>query len=141
MIRSIDGGITTPRGFRAAGVSCGIKKRRNDGPAPLDLALIVTETPVPAAAVFTTNKAVAAPVVLSRQHLEHTGGWARAIVDQQRLRQRGHRRRRHVGGHGHGRIDGRGGGMQRHGSTGGVDGCDRRDSSTSARSTLESPQR
>jgi glutamate N-acetyltransferase/amino-acid N-acetyltransferase len=80
VIRSIEGGITTPRGFKAAGVSCGIKKRRNDGPAPLDLALIVADAPVPAAAVFTTNKAVAPPVVLSRQHLEHTGGWARAIV-------------------------------------------------------------
>ena len=80
MVRIIDGGVTAPRGFRAAGVSCGIKKRRESAPAPLDLALLVADAVVPAAAVFTTNKAVAAPVVVSRRHLTHTGGWVRAIV-------------------------------------------------------------
>lgn len=80
MVRIIDGGVTAPRGFRAAGVPCGIKKRRENAPAPLDLALLVADAVVPAAAVFTTNKAVAAPVVVSRRHLAHTGGWARAIV-------------------------------------------------------------
>ena len=80
MIRSVQGGITAPAGFKAAGVSCGIKKRRGDAPPPLDLALVVAESPIPAAAVFTTNKAVAPPVLVSRAHLAHTGGWARAIV-------------------------------------------------------------
>jgi glutamate N-acetyltransferase/amino-acid N-acetyltransferase len=80
VVRIIDGGITAPRGFRAAGVACGIKKRRSNGPAPLDLALLVADSVVSAAAVFTTNKAVAAPVVVSRRHLLHTGGWVRAIV-------------------------------------------------------------
>ena len=70
MIRDIDGGITAPQGFRAAGVACGIKRRSaTAATAPLDLALIVTEGPVSAAAVFTTNKAVAAPIQVSREHL------------------------------------------------------------------------
>src|SRR5204863_1348808 len=45
-----------------------------------DLALLVSDTPAQAAAVFTTNLAVAAPVVVSREHLAHAGGTARAIV-------------------------------------------------------------
>jgi glutamate N-acetyltransferase/amino-acid N-acetyltransferase len=46
----------------------------------LDLALIVSDAPATAAAVFTTNKAQAAPVLVSREHLERTGGTARAII-------------------------------------------------------------
>ena len=69
------GGITTPRGFRAAGVSAGIKA--NNG---LDLALIVTELPASAAAVFTINRAQAAPVLVSREHLAKSKGLARAIA-------------------------------------------------------------
>jgi glutamate N-acetyltransferase/amino-acid N-acetyltransferase len=69
------GGVTTPLGFRAAGVSAGIKV--NGGS---DLALVVSETAATAAAVFTTNRAQAAPVVVSREHIERAGGLARAIV-------------------------------------------------------------
>ena len=69
------GGVTTARGFRAAGVAAGIKA--NGG---LDLALLVSDTPAQAAAVFTTNRAVAAPVVVSREHVARSGGVARAIV-------------------------------------------------------------
>ena len=77
----IQGGVTAPRGFRAAGVACGIKRPNAAGTeAPLDLALLVAERPVPTAAVFTTNKAVAAPVVVSRQHLARSGGLASAVV-------------------------------------------------------------
>lgn len=80
MIRSVAGGVTAPRGFRAAGVACGIKKQRSGGDPPLDLALLVADEVVPAAAVFTTNRAVAAPVLVSRDHLSATGGRARAVV-------------------------------------------------------------
>jgi glutamate N-acetyltransferase/amino-acid N-acetyltransferase len=69
------GGVTTPRGFRAAGISAGIKANRG-----LDLALLVSDTPAQAAAVFTTNLAIAAPVVVSRDHLSRSGGITRAIV-------------------------------------------------------------
>ena len=72
---TIAGGVATARGFRAAGVRAGIKANGN-----LDLALLVSEAPAHAAAVFTTNKAVAAPVVVSREQLSRSGGVARAIV-------------------------------------------------------------
>ena len=42
--------------------------------------LLTTDRPASAAAVFTTNKTVAAPVVLSRSNLQESGGKARAIV-------------------------------------------------------------
>ena len=68
-------------GFRAAGVSCGIKKRATgSGSAPLDLAIIAADRPASAAALFTTNKAVAAPVVVSREHLASSHGMAAAVV-------------------------------------------------------------
>ena len=79
--RRIDGSVTAPAGFTAAGVACGIKRRpAGSETAPLDLAMIVADEPVAAAAVFTTNKAVAAPVIVSREHLARSGGRARAIV-------------------------------------------------------------
>jgi len=72
---TLRGGVTAPSGFRAAGVSAGIKANGN-----LDLALIVSDTPATAAAVFTINRAQAAPVTLSREHLQQSGGTVRAII-------------------------------------------------------------
>ncbi|BFU97167.1 MAG: Arginine biosynthesis bifunctional protein ArgJ [Includes: Glutamate N-acetyltransferase; Amino-acid acetyltransferase] [Nitrospira sp.] len=66
-------GITAPKGFRAAGIHCGIKK-----PGLLDLALVVSDRPGPIAGVFTNNHVVAAPVVLDRHHLRK--GVGRAIL-------------------------------------------------------------
>jgi glutamate N-acetyltransferase / amino-acid N-acetyltransferase len=74
-VSSVAGGVTAPRGFRAAGVSAGIKATG----AP-DLALIAADAVATAAAVFTTNRAQAAPVIVSREHLERSGGRARAII-------------------------------------------------------------
>jgi glutamate N-acetyltransferase / amino-acid N-acetyltransferase len=71
----ISGGIATARGFRAAGVSAGIKTSGKP-----DLALIVSDAPAQIAAVYTTNKVLAAPVVVSQEHLKRSGGIARAIV-------------------------------------------------------------
>ena len=70
----VSGGVTTPQAFRAAGVSAGIKAKG------LDLALLVSDRPAAAAAVFTTNRAQAAPVLVSKDHLASSGGLARAIV-------------------------------------------------------------
>ena len=56
--------ITSPRGFLAAGVACGIKK---SGKA--DLALLVCPTSAKAAAVFTTNKITSAAVEISKKHI------------------------------------------------------------------------
>ena len=70
-------GITVPAGFVAAGVACGIKPS-----GALDLSLVATDDArlVSAAAVFTTNKATAAPVQVSRAHLLATSGRAAAVI-------------------------------------------------------------
>ena len=66
-------GVTTPQGFRAAGVTCGLKQSGRD------LALVVNDGPdFTAAGVFTHNRVQAAPVRWSRQVL--TGGVVRAVV-------------------------------------------------------------
>ena len=55
--------VTTPKGFRAAGVTAGIKASGRP-----DVALVVNDGPERlAAAVFTTNRVEAAPVTWSRQ--------------------------------------------------------------------------
>ena len=72
---TIEGGITAPRGFRAAGVACGIKASGG-----LDLSLLVSDEIASAAGVFTTNLAKAAPVLLSQDHLAQSGGRSRAVV-------------------------------------------------------------
>jgi glutamate N-acetyltransferase/amino-acid N-acetyltransferase len=71
----IQGAVSAPRGFRAAGVACGIKKNGN-----LDLALIVSDRPAASAAVFTLNKAQAAPVLVSKARLAASGGRQRVVV-------------------------------------------------------------
>ncbi|MCU0241856.1 MAG: bifunctional glutamate N-acetyltransferase/amino-acid acetyltransferase ArgJ [Vicinamibacteria bacterium] len=66
--------IMAPEGFTASAVAAGIKKDTQR----LDLALIAAAQPCAAAAVFTTNRAQAAPVLVSREHI--ASGRARAIV-------------------------------------------------------------
>ena len=62
----IEGGVTSAKGFRAAGVPAEIKyKGRND------VALIVADEPCAAAAVFTTNKVAAAPVLYDRETVKN----------------------------------------------------------------------
>ena len=75
-IEPVEGGVTAPLGFRSAALHCGIKAKAG----MLDLAVLAADTTVPAAGLFTTNLAVAAPVVVSRQHLERARGRVRAIV-------------------------------------------------------------
>ena len=60
----ISGGVTAALGFRASGVSAGIKRNRKP-----DLALIAADRPVAAAGVFTTNRLQAAPVQISKTRL------------------------------------------------------------------------
>jgi len=69
---TVDGGVTAPQEFKAAGVSAGIKASKPD------LALIVSERPAAVAGVFTTNRIQAAPVRICREKL--TGKQATAIV-------------------------------------------------------------
>jgi glutamate N-acetyltransferase / amino-acid N-acetyltransferase len=74
-IEAKPGGVATPRGYRAAGISAGIKT--NGG---LDLALLVSDVPATVSAVFTLNRAQAAPVLVSKAHLDRSGGIARAVI-------------------------------------------------------------
>ncbi len=71
-MHQIEGGITAPGGFIANGVHCGIKRQR------ADLALVATDRSCRAAGVFTTNKAAAVCVAISKAHL--ADGTAQAIV-------------------------------------------------------------
>jgi len=68
--------VTAAEGFVAAGCHAGIKRRRPD------MALIATadRRPVACAAVFTRNRFVAPPVVLSRARLAENGGRAAAVI-------------------------------------------------------------
>ena len=60
----IENSVTAPQGFRAAGVAAGIKPSGNP-----DVALIFSDLPATAAAIFTTNVVVAAPIIVCRENL------------------------------------------------------------------------
>lgn len=72
-IRFIRGGVCSARGFRAAGVAAEIKYRGRN-----DVALLVADAPCAAAAVFTTNRVAAAPVLYDREVVR--GGKVQAIL-------------------------------------------------------------
>ena len=67
-------GVCAPKGFTANGIHCGIRKNRDKK----DLALIVSEVPCQAAAVYTTNLVKGAPILVTRKHL--ADGVAQAMV-------------------------------------------------------------
>jgi glutamate N-acetyltransferase/amino-acid N-acetyltransferase len=82
MIREIQGCIVAPKGFRAGGVFCDIKrlgtgKGSNKG-CKRDLALIVSDAPATTAGLFTTNQVCAAPVKVCVARVKR--GLAQAIV-------------------------------------------------------------
>jgi glutamate N-acetyltransferase/amino-acid N-acetyltransferase len=70
-----DGSVTTPQGFQAAGAACGLKPT---GAAAL--ALVYSDAPCPAAAMFTTNLFQAAPVLYDRKVLAGNADHLRAVV-------------------------------------------------------------
>jgi glutamate N-acetyltransferase / amino-acid N-acetyltransferase len=67
------GGITAPLGFTAGGMAAGIKQS-----GKIDLALIVSDVPATAAAVFTNNQFKAAPILVSQ--LQIKSGYGQAII-------------------------------------------------------------
>jgi glutamate N-acetyltransferase/amino-acid N-acetyltransferase len=74
-------GVTAPAGFAAGAASAGVKAASGGlsaAPGQLDVAVVYSERPATAAAVFTTNKVKAAPVVISQLNL--ADGMARALV-------------------------------------------------------------
>ncbi len=74
MIKVIEGGVTAAKGFRAAGVYSGIR----NNPDKTDLALIVSEVPGNAAAVYTKNKVKAAHIAVTKKHI--ADGKAQAVL-------------------------------------------------------------
>ncbi len=64
-----------PRGFRFAAVKAGLKPSGN-----LDFALAVADEPASAAAMFTSNRVKAAPLIVGSRHLERSGGRIRVIA-------------------------------------------------------------
>src|SRR5215831_1567274 len=65
----------TVQGFKMAAVAAGIKAG-----GALDLSLIVSDAPATAAAVFTQNAFFAAPLIVTKKHLEDSGHRARAVL-------------------------------------------------------------
>ena len=71
------GGVASACGFKAGGIHAGFR----DDPNRLDMALVEADELCPAAGVFTQNVFCAAPVLVSREHLDGCGfGLARAMV-------------------------------------------------------------
>ena len=70
----ISGGVCAAKGFTANGIHCGIRKNRTKR----DLALIFSEVPAHAAAVYTTNLVKGAPLTVTKQHIEN--GIAQAVL-------------------------------------------------------------
>jgi acetylglutamate kinase len=64
--------VRIPKGFRFAGVACGLKPQRRD------VALVVSDVPAAAAGVFTVNRACAAPVLDARPRVPAEG--IRAVI-------------------------------------------------------------
>lgn len=72
-----NGGVTSAKGFHAGGIHAGFR----EDPNRLDMALVEADELCPAAGVFTQNVFCAAPVIVSREHLDGVGfGFARAMV-------------------------------------------------------------
>ena len=73
-MKQIQGGVSAPKGFKAAGIHCGIRKNASKE----DLALIVSDADCSAAAVYTQNKVKGAPIYVTRAHI--ADGHARAVI-------------------------------------------------------------
>jgi glutamate N-acetyltransferase / amino-acid N-acetyltransferase len=73
MVKEIDGGVTAAKGYRAAGIHAGIKKKKKD------LAIVVSDHSAMVAGVYTKNKVIAAPLVVDRMQMEKSPR-ARALV-------------------------------------------------------------
>ena len=70
----IEGGVTAAKGFQASGIHCGIRKNRSKA----DLALIYSDVPCAAAAVYTQNLVKGAPIAVTKRNIAN--GIARAVI-------------------------------------------------------------
>lgn len=69
-----DGNICTPKGFRASGIHCGLRRNKTKK----DLALIVSDVPAAAAAVYTLNAVKGAPIAVTKANI--ADGRAQAML-------------------------------------------------------------
>ncbi len=76
MYKVINGGVCAAKGYKANGLNCGLNKN----PDKNDLGLYVSDVPAKTAGVYTTNKVKGAPILVTKTHLETTGGIARAVI-------------------------------------------------------------
>ena len=74
MQKQINGGVCAAKGFSANGVLCGIRKNRTKR----DLALIMSEVPASAAAVYTKNLVKGAPLTVTKNNIQN--GVAQAVI-------------------------------------------------------------
>ena len=74
MLKQINGGVCAAKGFSANGVLCGIRKNRTKR----DLALIMSEVPAAAAAVYTKNLVKGAPLFVTKNNISN--GIAQAVI-------------------------------------------------------------
>ena len=73
-MKLISGGVCAAKGFKANGVHCGIRKNHSKK----DLALIVSDVPATAAAVYTTNLVKGAPLTVTKNNI--VNGIAQAVI-------------------------------------------------------------
>ena len=73
-MKIIQGGVCAAQGFKANGIHCGIRKNHSKK----DLALIVSQVPAAAAAVYTTNLVKGAPLTVTKQNIAN--GVAQAVI-------------------------------------------------------------
>ena len=73
-MKLIEGGVCASKGFLASGIHCGIRKNR----AKRDIALIYSESPCSAAAVYTKNLVKGAPLAVTKAHISN--GYAKAVI-------------------------------------------------------------
>jgi glutamate N-acetyltransferase / amino-acid N-acetyltransferase len=82
LFKAIEGSVVAPKGFKAAGIFCDIKRlgtgKGSQKGRKRDLALLVSETPATVAGMFTTNQVCAAPVKVCVERVKK--GTAQAIV-------------------------------------------------------------
>ncbi len=73
-MKIISGGVCAAKGYKAAGIRCGIRAGHTDK----DLAIVVSDVKASAAAVYTSNLVKGAPNIVTKSHL--TDGKAQAII-------------------------------------------------------------
>ena len=74
MLKEISGGVCAPKGFKASGIHCGIRKNK----VKKDLAFIVSDVRCATACVYTTNLVKGAPILVTRKNV--ADGYAQAVI-------------------------------------------------------------